>query len=219
MGELFVDLSRFGSGLPFVGDRLNALQNARQEEYGASWVLLGLRWRRTPVGFAFGYMHVDRKGLTPPSLDDIGSGAFDASGFARYRIQENAFLFGPVLADDTSLCELLGWACSVWWRRFSLAYRTLALVQVAFVNRAGIPTELTQFRDPTLRGNVGTAVDVGLYAQGGLSLQISNSISIAGLFDVGLPRVIQRLAATSEGNFRYDGRFVSGASISLGTSL
>src|SRR5690606_33843679 len=129
-------------------ERWNALTDARLEQYSAHRLLLGLRWRRGPVAFAFGYERVRRAGLTPPSFDDLETAEFAGDGTQSYTVKESAVLFGPVFAGDTSVCELAGTLCGLWWRRFSLAGRALLLGQVAFVDRRRIPEELVRFRDP-----------------------------------------------------------------------
>lgn len=219
LAEFFIDLSRQWSGLPFVQDDWNVLQDARPETYSATWVLLGMRFRRTPVGFAIGFMHVDRSGQTPPSFDDLRSANFDMNGLVRYTVRENSLIFGPVVQFDTSVCQLTGTLCDLWWRRFSLAFRGLFLAQATFVDRAEIPERLIAFRDPELSGDTRAIFDAGPFLQGGFAMQLSSTVSVAGLFDLGVPRLGQMLFQTSKRSFQFDGRFVSGLSLSVGASL
>lgn len=198
-----------------------AIEEARPEQYHAfaalaSVVYNSTPWRATGVGLVAGVASAHRSGTSPPSWSDLSPAVpFRSNGEVGYSLDERQVYVGPSFEFQGVPCELFGLACSSLFRRVSLNVRVLAMANWTFFDAGGIPSSLSSFRTSTDH-----AVDMALFGQVGIRVQVSRVGAFHLTSITGIPRTLELFGARSSAvSAAYDGRVVTGATVGVGVDL
>ena len=206
----------FAIDAPFLPNRWVGIDPARPEAFSGALTMAGVTWRNVPLGVSLGYLHATRSGETPPNWNDI-PGGYDAAGRLPYTVIENTLMLGLPMGGELRVCEVFK-LCDGAWRRFGLVGRVVPHLALAFIDQSKVDASLRTFRTSGA-SDLARELDLGILGHGGTRTQISDTLSLDFLVDVGVPR----LWGTSCWNFSnqcrtratFDRRLIAGLSLAL----